>query len=110
MSTYTRESKFATLAKAAFSKSGYEYLADNDDLPFYTDSLRSRYALIITDNEGTWDATSHSSAAEVHDECMSAVFQCDKYAWWPMFVLDVERNSWAPVDVKTTITIEGMWP
>ena len=67
-----------------------------------------RYIYVSTDNEGGWGAHSGDSMGAMYANARTDVYQESRYAWWPMYVLDLDEQTHHKIEVVARITIGGV--
>jgi len=80
---------------------------DDDDFIGFTEHIQ-QFVYISTDNEGRYAAQGADAIVDVLNRAGEDVGQTCKYAWWPMWILDLdkaERHDIAvSIDVKAVVT------
>ena len=101
--TDTREAIALRLLHAAQDESCF----CTDDLPEGVD-VSKRYIYIASDNEGEWASFSTDDLSSTYAMARTDVYQDSKYAWWPMYVLDLDEQTHHKIEVVARITIGGV--
>lgn len=70
--------------------------------------VSGRYIYVSTDNEGDWGAHSGDSIGSMYANARTDVYQESRYAWWPMYVLDLDEQVHHKIEVVARITIGGV--
>jgi hypothetical protein len=84
-------------------------ISDGDEYPLPEGAdVSNRYIYVSTDNEGNWGADSGDSMGSMYANARNDVYQVDKYAWWPMYVLDLDEQVHHKIEVVARITIAGV--
>jgi hypothetical protein len=84
-------------------------ISDGDEYPLPDGAdVSHRYIYVSTDNEGDWGAHSDDSMGAMYANARTDVYQESKYAWWPMYVLDLDEQVHHKVEVVARIAIGGV--
>lgn len=116
MSTARTLDDLGRLVRLAFERAGYGMHTDDlDPIELVPDGdygcpadLAARpWGVLQTNNDGDQWLASEATYEDAIRNCRNCVAQPDKYAWWPLAILDIERNTAYEVEVDIRIRAVG---